>query len=104
MGNGKTLGDAVTNGTTALTSALAQVVPADTGKIIIVIGCGAGGTNQISTITYVNSTTVTLGTASTCSGSGKTIYWGTDDSTAIRLRSSAHPIFGSRQCKPPLFE
>jgi len=88
-GNTKTVSDAVTNGTTTLTSATAAFVSGDTGKSIICVACGASGANLKTTITFVNSTTVTLGAAATSSTSGQTIWWGTDDSTAIAAAQTA---------------
>jgi hypothetical protein len=89
-GDGKVIGDAVLASNTTLTSASAGFTAADTGKYIMVNG-GAGTANipLITTITFVNSTTVTLGTAASVSGSGFQAVYGTDDTAAINSAVSA---------------
>lgn len=81
--------DAVTNGTTTLTSATATFSSNDTGKLIRVYGAGAAGIDLLTTITYVNATTVMLGTAATSTASGLRIEWGHDDTAAIQSAINA---------------
>ena len=90
LGNGKVIGDAVLSSNTTLTSASAGFTSADTGKYIMVNG-GAGTANipLITTITFVNSTTVTLGSAASVSGSAFQAVYGTDDTAAINSAVSA---------------
>lgn len=66
-------GDGVTNGTTTFTSATATFSAGDTGKAILIAGGLSGGGTLTTTITFVNSTTVTLASCGTgCStGTGK---------------------------------
>lgn len=81
----KTVSDAnVSSGSPTLTSATAAFVSNDTGKSIRVTGAGAAGADLITTITFVNSTTVTLGTNASTTISAKQIYWGTDNAGPIQ--------------------
>lgn len=64
--------DGVTNGTTTFTSASANFTSSVTGRTLVCMGCGVSSGNLITTVTYVNATTVTLGTAATSSASGQT--------------------------------
>jgi hypothetical protein len=84
LGDGKIIADAVLASNTTLTSATAGFTSADTGKHIMING-GAGTTSPplVTTITFSNSTTVTLGTAASVSGSAFVAVYGTDDTTAI---------------------
>lgn len=93
-GNGKIIGDGVINGTTTFTSASAGFTSADTGKHIMING-GQGTTSPplITTITFVNSTTVTLGTGASASASGVSAIYGTDDTTAVNSCVSAAAVY-----------
>jgi hypothetical protein len=85
VGDGKIISDAVLASNTTLTSATANFTSADTGKHIMING-GAGTTSGplVTTITFSNSTTVTLGSAASVSGSNFVAVYGTDDTTAIQ--------------------
>lgn len=90
VGDGKVIGDAVLASNTTLTSASAGFTSADTGKHIMING-GQGITSLplITTITFVNSTTVTLGSAAGVSGTGFAAVYGTDDTSAFTSMASA---------------
>lgn len=89
-GDGKVFADGVTNGTTTFTSATAGFTSADTGKHIMINGGnGNPGAPVITTITFVNATTVTLGTAAGASATGCAFVYGTDDTAAINSAISA---------------
>lgn len=90
QGDGKIIGDAVLASNTTLTSASAAFTAADTGKKIMVNG-GSGTTAAplITTLTYVNATTVTLGSAASVSGTGYSAVYGTDDTAAIAAAAAA---------------
>lgn len=86
----RTVADAnVTSGTATLTSATAAFTTGDTGKSIRVYGAGAAGVDLLTTITYVNATTVTLGTNASTTIATKVIEWATDDTNAIQLAINA---------------
>lgn len=90
VGNGKVFADGVTNGTTTFTSATAGFTSADTGKHIMINGGnGNPGVPVLTTITFVNSTTVTLGSAAGASATGCAFVYGTDDTAAINSAISA---------------
>lgn len=89
-GNGKVISDGVINSTTTFTSASANFTSADTGKTIMING-GQGTTSAplITTITFVNATTVTLAAAATATASGCAAIYGTDDTAAINSAVTA---------------
>jgi len=89
-GNGRIITDLVLASNTTATSATAAFTAADTGKKIMING-GAGATSAplITTITFLNATTVTLGTAASVSGSNFAAVYGTDDTSAINSALSA---------------
>ena len=63
-GDGQVVIDAVTNGTTTITSASGKFSPGDVGKVAICIQCGPNQSNVVTTIaSYISATSVTLGTA-----------------------------------------
>ena len=64
--------DGVTNGTTTFTSASGSFTAAQTGQRIVINGAGVAGAPLETTITFVNSTTLTLGVAATSTASGQT--------------------------------
>jgi hypothetical protein len=87
---------AMGSGSTTLTSASAPFSSADcntgggctgaTNKLIGVVGAGSAGAVLWTTITnFTNSSTVTLAAANASGGSvsGKTVEWGTDNTTAF---------------------
>ena len=93
-GDGKIIGDATISGgsLSTLTSASASFTSADTGKYIMVNGAGTGGNNHpplVTTITYVNSTTVTLASASSGAVTNASAIYGTDDTSAVNSAVSA---------------
>lgn len=90
VGNGVVISDLVLNGTTTATSASANFTSADTGKTIMING-GTSTTSGplVTTITFVNATTVTLGSAAGVSGSAFVAVYGTDDTAAINSCISA---------------
>lgn len=89
-GDGKVIGDAVvTAGSTTLTSATAGFTSADTGKHIMINGAQGAATPLCTTITYVNTTTVALGTASPQSLSAANVIYGTDDTAAFQSMMAA---------------
>jgi hypothetical protein len=89
-GDGKIIADAVLASNTTLTSASAGFTSADTGKKIMING-GAGTTAGplVTTITFSNSTTVTLGSAASVTGTGFVAVYGTDDTTAVNSAVTA---------------
>lgn len=89
-GDGRVIGDGTINSTTTFTSASAGFTAADTGKTIMINGGqGTGGMPLITTITFVNSTTVTLASAATATATGCSAVYGTDDTAAINAAVSA---------------
>jgi len=95
VGNGKIAYNdmTITSGTPNLTSAQGPWLPADAGKVIMVAGAGANGTDLWTTIlAYVSATAVTLATnASTTLNPAGTnpqpnhaVWGGTDDTVAIQ--------------------
>jgi hypothetical protein len=89
-GDGKIITDLVLNGSTTATSATAGFTSADTGKKIMINGAiGATNIPLITTITFVNATTITLGSAASVSGSAFQGVYGTDDTAAINSAISA---------------
>lgn len=89
-GDGKVIGDAVLASNTTLTSATAAFTSADTGKHIMVHGAlGTTSGPLLTTITFVNSTTVTLGSAASVTGTGYPAVYGTDDTAAINSAVAA---------------
>lgn len=91
-GDGKIIGDAtVTSGLlSTLTSATANFTSADTGKTIMLNG-GQGNNAQplITTITFVNSTTVTLAAPASGALANASAIYGTDDVTAFNNMMTA---------------
>lgn len=91
----QTVSDAgVSSGSATLTSATAGFTSADTGKTIRVFGAGSAGADLITTMTYVNSTTVTLGTTASTTISAKQIEWGTNSTTGIQNAINAAIVKG----------
>lgn len=86
-GDGRIINDAtiLIGNLSQLTSASANFTSADTGKHIMLNG-GQGNNAQplITTITFVNSTTITLASPATGAISGASAVYGTDDTTAIQ--------------------
>jgi len=83
-GDGRIFTDGVTSGTTTFTSATAGFASADTGKHIMINGGnGAAAGPVLTTITFSNSTTVTLGSAAGASATACAFVYGTDDTAAI---------------------
>lgn len=61
LGNGQVVRDAVTNGTTTVTSASALFAAGDVGKSVICVGCSAG-VNRVTTVAgFTSSSSLTLG-------------------------------------------
>ncbi len=89
-GDLKNVADAVFNATTTVTSATAAFTAGDVGKKFYGKAMGAAGGLLTTTIASVtNSTTVVLAAAATGTGSSKTIWWGTDDTSAINSAVAA---------------
>jgi hypothetical protein len=77
-------GAAMTSGQTTLTLPSGPFVASDVGKVVTVAGAAAGGNTLISTIAaFTSSTTVELAHAAAMTVSETTVYWGTDDTSAI---------------------
>lgn len=96
-GDGKVVGDVVTNSTTTITSATASFTQADVGKYVMING-GAGTTSPplVSTIQSVtNGTTAVLNNAATASQTGCAMVWGTDDTAAINSAVTAAGAYGN---------
>lgn len=92
--------DAVLSGTT-LTSATANFSPSDVGKTIFAVNTANTVTLTTTTITaYTSSTQVTVGTTGT-NGSNYTIYWGSDDTSAIQAAMNAAGPTGATVFFPP---
>jgi hypothetical protein len=94
VGNGKVITDATIAGgsLSTLTSATASFTNADTGKVIVVSQAGNTGNNYtplFATITYVNSTTVTLSVAAAGAVTNVGAVYGTDDTAAIQSAVNA---------------
>ncbi|HEY4963708.1 MAG TPA: hypothetical protein VIH90_03375 [Candidatus Saccharimonadales bacterium] len=69
--------DAVTNGSTTLTSATASFVSEDAGRLLTVYGAGAAGGSLVTTIaSYSSGTTVIMSNAATDTASGHTATLG----------------------------
>jgi hypothetical protein len=84
-GDGKVIGDVVTNSTTTITSATANFTSADVGKHIMIHGAnGSSSGPLITTISSVtNSTTAVLASAAGASVSNCPAVYGTDDTAAV---------------------
>ena len=97
-GDGKIINDATVAGgaLTTLTSASANFTSSDTGKHIMLNG-GQGNNAQplITTITFVNSTTVTLGVASSGALTNASAIYGSDDTSAINSCLTAAGSFAT---------
>lgn len=78
-----------TAASTSFTSATATFTTGDTGKSITIKGAGASSASLSTTITFVNATTVTLGTAATTAVSPTVFVYGTDDTAAINSAVTA---------------
>lgn len=85
-------GDATTATGGAMTSTSAVLTrsggtafaASDVGKVIVVPGAGVAGAILVTTIlSYASPTSVTLATAASTTVSGKTVEFGTDDTTAF---------------------
>jgi hypothetical protein len=73
-----------TIGSGVLTSATGLFASTDVGKYISVVGAGAAGAPLVTTIaSFQSATQVTLTATASAIVTGKTVYWGTDDSVAI---------------------
>jgi hypothetical protein len=86
---------AITSGLTSLTSATAAFTAADTGKSVTVAGAGAGGAQLVTTVTFVNATTVTTGVSA---GTTVTNAWcsvGTNDAAALQAWITACDTTGN---------
>lgn len=79
----------ITSGTATLTSATAGFTSADTGKKVRISGAGAAGIDLIEVMTFVNSTTVTIGTNASTTIAAKKIEYGTDDTAFIQAAIDA---------------
>ena len=91
-GDGRFISDAAIAGgaLSTLTSASAAFTSADTGKTILVNGAnGATSAPLITTITFVNATTVTLGSAAANAVTSGVAVYGTDDTAAVNSAVSA---------------
>lgn len=84
----------VNSGSATLTSAAAQFATTITGKTMRVAGAGAAGADLITTVTFVNSTTVTLGVNASTTVTDVPIEWGTDDTAAIQAAINACNDYG----------
>lgn len=86
---GRSVADAVTNGTTTVTSASAGFTSADVGRMIIIPGDGVGGGDYVSTVASVtNGTTIVAADAVTGTGTGRTLKIvpnGIDLATAVPI-------------------
>lgn len=87
VGDGKNVTDGSINIVTnnkILTSASGLFTASDVGKSIRIIGAGAAGVLLTTTIaSYQSATQVTLTASAGTTVSGKSVDWGTDDTTAI---------------------
>lgn len=91
-GDGLYLFDGVISGgsLSQLVSASADFVPGDVGKLILIMGAGAGGASLSTTIAaYVSATTVNLTNAATTAVSGAQVCYGTDDTAAFNAAAGA---------------
>jgi hypothetical protein len=94
-GDGKVIGDVVTNGTTTITSASAAFTAGDVGKAIMVNGAnGATSGPLLTTIASVtNSTTVVLAAAAGATATACSAVYGTDDTASINSAVTAASNF-----------
>lgn len=85
IADGKLISDgAVSSGSTSFTSAAGGFTTSDTGKTISIAGADVAGAALITTVTYVNATTLTLAVAASTTVSAKpALMWLTDNSAAI---------------------
>lgn len=90
-GNGRVVGDVVTNSTTTITSATAAFTSADAGKTIMINGANGTGVGPlVTTISSVtNATTAILASAAGITTTGCAAVFGTDDTTAIQAAINA---------------
>jgi len=87
---------AITSGTNSFSSASANFVLADVGKVIRILGAGAAGGILETTISaYVNSTTVSLTLAASTTVSSASSFYGTDDTTHIQAAVNTFAINAS---------
>jgi hypothetical protein len=84
----------VNSGSATLTSATSVFTSGVNGKTIRVPGAGAAGVDLITTMTFVNATTVTLGVNASTTVSLVPIQWGTDDTAAIQAAITACHSYG----------
>ncbi len=91
VGDGRRIDDAaISSGSTTLTSATAGFTVGHVGKFIRVVGAGVGGADLVTTISArASSTSITLGAAASTTVSGATIFWGTNNTTAIQSAITA---------------
>jgi hypothetical protein len=76
---------AISSGTAILTSATATFAASDVGKYIRVEGAGVASADLITTIqSRTNATTVVLANNAGTTVSGKSFWWGTDDTDAVQ--------------------
>jgi hypothetical protein len=88
QGNGAIASDgAVTASSTTITSA--SLVPFAGARTAWIPGAGAAGGLLTTTITCTAAGTGTLGAASSATLSGRTFWWGTDDTTALQAAITA---------------
>jgi hypothetical protein len=91
-GNGqRSLNGAMTSGGSVLSISPDTLFAAgDVGKIVMADGLGGTNIPLSGTISaFTNSSTVTLNTAASASGTAQTVYWGTDDTSAIQAAVTA---------------
>lgn len=88
----RTVTDAVTNGTTTLTSATAAFTSGDNGKVLI--SKAANGIPAGTTITYVNPTTVTMSVAASTTGTGRIVGIGAPMPAGANLLANAGALSG----------
>lgn len=107
-GNGKVITDATiaAGSLSTLTSASAGFTSADTGKNIIISQAGGAAiTPFAATITFVNSTTVTLSSAASNAVTNVGAIYGTDDTAAIQAAINAATTYaqGANQYAEVIF-
>jgi len=95
MDDVKTVADgAITSATPTLTSATAAFTSTDTGKGVSIVGAGSSGRTLSTTMTYVNSTTVTLAVNAGTTVTGATVVYGTDNTAAGQNAGNAASAAG----------
>src|SRR6266545_1151526 len=89
-GDGQVVSDgAMTSGSATLTSATANFSSADVGKLVLVKDALTGPNTLSGTITgFTSATQVTLSVSATRTVSNATVFWGTDDKSAVNTAIS----------------